>query len=57
MSDKWTRWAAEQPEYALKNCVKALGSPVSLFLNSEDDNLRLKAVQEELKRRGKHARK
>ena len=57
MTNAWAKWAAKQPEYALKNCVRALGSPLGQFANSASDNLRLEAAREELKNRGKHARK
>lgn len=57
MTNAWAKWAASQPEYALKNCVRALGSPLGQFANSASDNLRLEAAREELKNRDKHGRK
>ena len=57
MTNAWAKWAASQPEWALKNCVKVLSSPLGQFANSASDNLRLEAARQELKIRGKHGRK
>lgn len=37
--------------WELRNIIKALSSPVSLFLNTEEDNMRLAIAKRELKRR------
>jgi hypothetical protein len=40
-----------QPTWALKNMVKALQLPISTFLNTEEDKLRLVAAKVVLKSR------
>lgn len=42
--------------WELKNMVKALSSPISLFLNTEEDNHRLEVAKRELKRRQREGR-
>jgi len=37
--------------WELRNIVKALSSPISLFFNTEEDNMRLAIAKRELKRR------
>ena len=43
----------KKPTWELKAMIKALELPISSFLNSDDDNLRLKNAKEVLKRRKK----
>tara|TARA_A100001011_G_scaffold187359_1_gene195891 strand:+ start:248 stop:385 length:138 start_codon:yes stop_codon:yes gene_type:complete len=40
-----------KPTWELKAMVKALSLPISSFLNTDEDNKRLKRAKQELKRR------
>ena len=47
------RWVSQQPTWALMNTVRALSSTVAAFMNTEDDEARLKEARAELARRRK----
>ena len=46
-------WARSKPTWALANMVKALSSGVSSFLNTPEDEARLKEARAELAKRRK----
>jgi len=48
---KINQWAANQPDWALKNLIRALDTPLGTWLNTVDDNTRVAAAKLELQKR------